>query len=211
MNSKDIYIVGVGNYSIVIAELAEICGFNVKGYLHYNSERNGEDYFGIPIISSAEDFFKSDITDMNFGLSQGNNLLRVEMADFIRSKGGILPRIIHPTVEVARSATIGEGVILKRNVSIQSAVTINRDSIICDNSTICHHVYVKKGCFFAGSVVVGAYTNIEEFVSIGQAATLPSGKVKNVGIGATIGAGSVVVRDVVAGEVVAGNPARTLK
>lgn len=211
MSKNDIYIVGVGNYSIVIAELAEICGFNVKGFLHYNCDRNGEDYFGIPIISSAQDFFKKDITDINFGLSQGNNASRAEMADLIRSKGGVLPRIIHPTVEVAFTATVEEGVILKRNVSIQSATTIKRDSIICDNTTICHHVNIERGCFVAGSVVVGAYTNIEKFVFIGQAATLPSGKVKNVGVGATIGAGSVVVGDVFAEEVVAGNPARKLK
>jgi sugar O-acyltransferase (sialic acid O-acetyltransferase NeuD family) len=210
MKSSDIYIVGIGNYSIVIAELAEICGFNVKGFLHYNCERNGEVYLGIPIISSTQEFFKKDITGINFGLSQGNNPLRVEVADLIRSKGGILPRIIHPTVEVARTATVEEGVVLKRNVSIQSATTIKRDSIICDNTTICHHVNMEKGCFVAGSVVIGAYTNVEKFVFIGQSATLPSGKLKNVGIGATIGAGSVVIKDVAAGEIVAGNPARRL-
>ena len=211
MKKNDIYIVGVGNYSIVIAELAEICGFNVKGFLHYSCERNGEVYFGIPIVASTQEFFQLDITGIHFALSQGDNILRVEIADLIRSKGGILPRIIHPTVEISRSAIVEEGVILKRNVTIQSATTIKRDSIICDNTTICHHVNMEKGCFVAGSVVVGAYTNVEEFVFIGQAATLPSGKVKNVGIGATIGAGSVVVRDVVAAEVVAGNPSRTIE
>lgn len=52
----DIYIIGVGPYSIVIAELAESCGYQVKGYYHYNNERNNEVYFGkklYPLLTSC--------------------------------------------------------------------------------------------------------------------------------------------------------------
>ncbi|HAB26481.1 MAG TPA: acetyltransferase, partial [Xanthomarina gelatinilytica] len=33
---KDIYLIGVGNYTEVIIELAQDCGFNIKGLYHYN-------------------------------------------------------------------------------------------------------------------------------------------------------------------------------
>ncbi len=52
-------------------------------------------------------------------------------------------------------------------------------------------------------------TWIEDGASIGGGATILPGI--RIGAGATVGAGAVVTRDVGPGEVVAGNPARTIR
>ena len=207
----DIYIIGVGPYSIVIAELAESCGYQVKGYYHYNNERNNEVYFGKKIISSTNELFNNDITSMNFALSMGNNDIRLTLASQLREKGAMVPSLIHPSVEVSASATVGEGVILKRNVSIQAVTSIGKDTIVADNSVVCHHSDVDMGCFIASGSIVGAYTHLEKKVFIGQGVTIPSGKVKSIGEGAFVSAGSVVIKDVAKHEVVIGNPAKHLR
>lgn len=39
MINKDIYILGVGHNTGVYIDLAQSCGYNVKGLYHYNNER----------------------------------------------------------------------------------------------------------------------------------------------------------------------------
>lgn len=211
MKNKNIYVIGVGPYSIVMAELAEVCGYSVKGYYHFNSSRNGEEYFGKSIISSTSELLSNKIKDKNFLLSMGDNKIRLDLAKKLRDKGANVPSIIHPTVELSPTATIKQGVILKRNVSIQSVVKIARDTIIADNTVVCHHSTIGKGCLIAGACIVGAYTKIKSKVFIGQGVIIPSGKVQKIKKSAKIGAGSVVLKNVEAYQVVVGNPAKHLK
>lgn len=208
---KEIYILGIGPYSIVIKELAEKCGYKVVGAYHYNDERNGEFYYGVPIISSTPELLKQDLSGKLFCLSIGDNLIRRDVASKIRQKGGRLPSLIHPSVEISPSASVEEGVVLKRNVTIQAASVIKSDTIICDNTTVCHHTQINEGCFIAGSSVVGAYTKVRNFVFIGQGVIIASGKVAEIGEKAIIGAGSVVVKDVPDNVTVVGVPAKIIK
>ncbi|MBD3896239.1 transferase [Halomonas sp. ML-15] len=209
----DIYVIGVGPYTAVIIELAQTCGYEVRGLYHYNDERNGEDFHGVEIISSVDSLLATggDAQGKNFALSMGNNQVRLETAESIVINGGVIPSLIHPLAEVSPSATIEEGVILKRNVAVQAKATIKKFSIVCDNSLICHHSIINEGCFVAGLCVVGAYLTLGRGVFIGQGAIVPSGKASSLGCFSSVGAGSVVIKDVAKYEVVAGNPARILR
>lgn len=42
MNSKGIYLLGVGHATPLFIELAAACGYHVAGLYHYNEERTGE-------------------------------------------------------------------------------------------------------------------------------------------------------------------------
>lgn len=206
----ELSVLGVGPYTAVVIELANICGYKVSSLYHYDSSRNNEIFHGVKIVGSFEDLMISDLEDLNFSLSMGSSDVRSKLFNDIRSKGGFFPSLIHPQVEISPSASVGEGVILKRNVAIQACAKIANNVIICDNTLICHHSQIDEGTFIAGGVVVGAYTHIENEVFIGQNATIPSGKVKSVGSRSVIGAGSVVVRNVLKNEVVAGVPAKSI-
>ncbi|WP_141246998.1 PglD-related sugar-binding protein [Halomonas salipaludis] len=209
----DIYVVGVGPYTAVIIELAQTCGYVVRGLYHYNDERDGEYFHGLQIISSIDSLLatKRGGQGKKFALSMGNNQVRMKTAGDILENGGIIPSLIHPLTEVSPSATIEEGVILKRNVAVQAKATIKRFSIVCDNSLICHHSIINEGCFVAGLCVVGAYLALGRGVFIGQGAIVPSGKASSLGCFSSVGAGSVVIKDVAEYEVVAGNPARVIR
>ncbi len=212
MLNKEIYILGVGHNTIVYIDLAESCGYKIVGLYHYNDERTGENIHGIPIIdSNATLFNKKSLEGMSFAISVGDNKIRAELAAKIREKGGEIPILIHPTAVVSKYSSIGEGVVIHANAVVQADVEIKKDTVLSYNTSVTHTSSIGEACYLAFNSTIGAYVKIQDFVFIGQSASIVSGKLEYVGSNAIVGAGSVVIKNVEANSVVAGNPAKLLK
>jgi len=120
---------------------------------------------------------------------------------------------IGPFVEIQKNAFIG------KNCKIQS------HTFICEGVTIDDEVFVGHGVMFINDKFPCATTEagglqtednwkvvptvVKKCASIGSNATILCGI--TIGEGAVIGAGSVVVQDVPANVVVAGNPAKIIR
>ncbi len=115
---------------------------------------------------------------------------------------------------------IGAFVEIQKGAIVGKRCKISSHSFVCEGVTIGDDVFVGHGVMFIndkwprasidGKPVTDEWTLeetvIENEVAIGSNATILAGV--TVGCGATIGAGSVVTRDVPAGAIVVGNPAR---
>jgi acetyltransferase-like isoleucine patch superfamily enzyme len=106
---------------------------------------------------------------------------------------------------IENDVVIGDRVTIKSGVQLWDGVRIGDDVFIGPNVTFTNDRFPKSGnrdfrCL---------ETIIEPGASIGAGAVILPGL--RIGAGAMVGAGAVVTRDVPAGSVVVGNPARVVK
>ncbi len=127
--------------------------------------------------------------------------------------------------EIGDESKIGAFVEIQKGARIGKRVKVSSHTFICEGVTIEDEVFIGHGVMFindkyprstteSGAIQSEADwqcipTLIKRRASIGSNATILCGV--TVGEGALIGAGSVVTRDVPAGAVVAGNPARPIQ
>lgn len=115
------------------------------------------------------------------------------------------PTLINPNSDISSSAKIGKGVFINSSAMIGSNavlanfVTINSGANVAHDVTINEFTHVAPSACILGSVKIGSRVLIG-----GNATILPK---LTIGDSAVIGAGAVVTRDVLPGQVVYGNPA----
>lgn len=213
LTKNEIYAIGVGHNTPVFIDLAESCGYKVIGLYHYNNTRNGEIDHGFKILGSFDDLYESsNIKGKNFILTMGDNYIRTEVSEKLISLGANIPSLIHPNSVVSRFAKISNvGVYISPFTYIQADSSIDSFTVLLSHVNISHNTHIGKGCFIAGGSTVGAYTNIEDYVFIGQGALTISSKVKTIGNNAYIGARSLITHSVEPYAVMAGSPAKLLR
>ncbi len=191
--NKGIYILGIGNNTIVYIDLVEACGYEILGLYHYNDDLTGTDYFGYKIIGSQNDLLsKEDLSGMNFALSQGNNKIRADIFNKIISRGGEVPNLIHPTATVSRFAKLGQGVVAHINAIIHPDVTIGDNTVFSYNSSISHTSSVGSHCYMAFKAAIGAYIKMGDYILMGIDSNIISGMAETIGNNVIIGYGAMV-------------------
>jgi acetyltransferase-like isoleucine patch superfamily enzyme len=116
-------------------------------------------------------------------------------------------------VEIQKGARIGSRCKISSHTFICEGVILEDDVFVGHNVTFINDLYPRstndEGQLQTEADWKCVPTHIKQGASIGSGATLLCGI--TVGSRAVIGAGSVVTRDVPAGAIVAGNPARVLR
>jgi UDP-2-acetamido-3-amino-2,3-dideoxy-glucuronate N-acetyltransferase len=127
--------------------------------------------------------------------------------------------------EIGDETKIGTFVEIQRGAKIGRRVKVSSHTFICEGVEVEDHVFIGHGVTFINDRYPRAVSSAGELqtdrdwkvvptivrrgASIGSGSTILCGI--EIGQDAIVGAGSVVTRDVPAGTIVAGNPARVLR
>jgi len=210
-NNIAIYGARIDASAKVILDTIQLQGtYTPAVFLDDNPDSVNQKIDGIPVIGGREklvDLKGSGIEGIIFNL--GNNYVREELCLLSLDQGLTLINAIHPSSIIARDVKFGIGIwvaagaIINSSVTIGDGVIINTGSTIDHNCVISSYTNISPGCHLSGRTFIGPYS----FLGTG-AITIPD---INVGKGAIVGAGAVVIKDVPPNSTVVGVPARVIK
>ena len=212
--SRRIVILGAGGNSLGILDAIEAINairptYEVAGILDDIPENQGRVILGAKVIGRIEDARKQDGCRFVNGISSVASFRKIP--EVIRRAG--IPRerfetIVHPRATVASGARVGAGTAILAGSVICPEAVVGDHVIILQNTTVNHHTKVADFTTLSAGITILGYIEIGANAVIGGGSTLAP--MVKVGEGALVGAGSVVIRDVPAGRVFAGNPAREI-
>ena len=208
--NKKAILIGGGTYGQVYAQyLKEDQGYQILGYYDDQDKKINYEWFGALALLDQAPKAESGVT-IDYFCPIGNNKVRQEVLTRLLSLGHSTPSYIHSSVSIGETVNIGRAVYILPGCNLMPFVEVGDYCMMSMGVNISHHTVLKSASFLAAGTNIGASLTIESRCFVGTSATIMTG-VKSVGPDATVGAGSVVIRNVEAMQTVIGVPAKVLR
>lgn len=211
MKMKDVVIIGAGGFAREVAWLIEEINkkneqWNILGFIDDNSENIGKSLNGYKIIGNT-DYLNEMNKNIYAVIAIGNGKIRKKVVEKLKKrKFGIL---IHPNVSISDSISIGEGSIICSGNILTVNINIGKHVIINLDCTIGHDAVIENFSTFLPGTNLSGETIVEECSTLGTGSTVIQGV--KIGKNVMVGAGAVVIRDIIDDSTAVGNPARIIK
>lgn len=207
---KDIYIIGASGFGREVAWLIEeLDEFNVIGFVDDNKEIQDKKINDIPVVGGIS-FLIDQKEETNVVIAIGNPTIRYKIYEQLKENKNIkFPNIIAKDVRLSNTNEMGMGniictqSILTVNITLGNFNHINLDCTVGHDVILHDFVTVYPSVNISGNVVVGNYSELGTGTKIIQG--------KSVTENVIIGAGSVVIKDLIEKGTYVGSPVRKVK
>jgi len=198
-----VLILGGGGHAKVVADILQLCGVGIQGFLDDDASAHGKIRCGLPVLGAIDDWRRFAPSGLILGI--GSNAARRAIVERLEATPELWINAIHPRATIAASAklerglVIAAGAVVNPDAALGDHVIINTSASIDHDCAIGNYAHIAPGTHLAGAVIVeqGAFLGIGTSV-------IPSVKI---GAWATVGAGSLILRDVPANTRAFGVPA----
>ena len=212
-NMKDLVIVGTGGVgketALIVEDINEISQeWNLLGFIDDNKELIGKEINGYKVLGDRE-FLNNFDKEVYVVIAIADHCIKEELVQYLTNKNIQYATLIHPSVKINRSISIGKGCIIYQNVIMTVNINIGNNVIISPKCGIGHDSIIKDYVSLLWNVNVSGNDIIEEGVMMGSGSTVIQGK--KIGKASIVGAGAVVIKDVDIYSTVVGVPAKTIK
>ncbi|MBM3600633.1 MAG: acetyltransferase [Alphaproteobacteria bacterium] len=207
--TKPLVILCAGGHGGVVLDAARVGGRRVAGFLDSASPAghalHGADVLGGDALLDDAIF----VAGHDFVVATGIQGLRRRLSLLVRSRGGRLATIIHPSAIVSPAARIGAGTVLAAGAIINPGSRVGDFVIVNTGATIDHDNLLEDGVQICPGAHLAGHVTCREDAFVGTgAAVIPK---ITIGARAIVGAGTTVIEDVPEGETVVGCPARAVR
>ncbi|MDO8343846.1 MAG: acetyltransferase [Cellvibrio sp.] len=210
---KGILIFGASGHAKVVIDIVEKAGlFSVCTLADDDPALRGAWVYDYEVMGGKSDLLANRIklTQTCSIVAIGNNRIRTELAAWLVSNGSNLcVAIFHPSAQVARGVSVGDGSVVMAGVVINSDTRIGRNVIVNTGAIIDHDCLIGDAAHVAPGATLCGGIEVGERTLIGAGAVLHP----NIRIGkdVTIGAGATVLSNVPDGLTVVGTPAKQVR
>lgn len=208
-----ILILGASGHGCVAADTVCAGGqYRIAGFVDACSGPHKSAGFG-PVLGSD-----SDLPDLlsrhsidHLFVAIGDNWTRQQVIARVRNACPTVrfPALIHPSAVIARETGIMEGSLVCSGAVIGVGASAGAFSIVNTRASLDHHARLGDFASLAPAAATGGHAQIEEGSAIGMGAMIHHGV--TIGAWSVLGSGSVANRDIPAGSLAFGCPARVIR
>ena len=209
-NMKDLVIVGTGGVgketALIVEDINEISQeWNLLGFIDDNKELVGKEINGYEVLGDRE-FLNNFDKEVYVVIAIADYCIKEELVKYLINKNIQYATLIHPSVKINRTISIGKGCIIYQNVIMTVNINIGNHVIISPKCGIGHDSLIEDYVTVLWNVNISGAERIRQGVTLGSGCTIIQGL--EIGRGSFVGAGAVVIRDIDESKTAVGVPTR---
>lgn len=206
---NNLLIIGAGGHGKVIVESAAAMEKWGKIAFLDDGYETGSECNGYPVLGKLNSCYEFLDVYKDLFIAISENSSRLDYMKKFSKAGFNIPNIIHPTAIISNSVKITNGIAIMANSVINCSAVIGNASIINTSASVDHDCILHDGVHICPGVNLAGYVEIGRLTWIG----IGSSVIERIKIGeaVVVGAGSVVINDILDKKTVAGNPAKPIK
>ena len=181
--------------------------WQIVGILDDNPRLSGTSVAGVTVLGATDQLSDYPHAMVLSGIANCKNpRCRLDLAAKVNLPRERWASFIHPHAMVVNNATVGYGTIVYPGAAISSNAHLGDHGVVYFNAVIHHDSTVGDGSILCAGVNISGCTKVGRGCYLGVGCAVRDHL--TIGDETLVGMGSVVVKDVAAGSIVAGVPAK---
>jgi acetyltransferase EpsM len=209
MHAGDLIVIGGGEHARVVIEAAQSNPrvWRVVGFVDPEPCEETRQRMGVPRLGGDDALraYPDAASILGFG-SVVDTTARIGALERLAPLVAHWATVVHRDATISPTAALDEGTVIMARAVVQSGAKVGCHAIINTAVVIEHDVWLGEHVQVASGAVIGGGTRVARAAYIGLGASVRDHI--RIGEGAVIAMGATVIRDVAAGVVVMGAPAR---